>query len=194
MIQLSTQEVIAYYVQHRLAREGFLWQYHIRYVFSEPEYIAMHKLKTHMKLVEDHFCKIFQELCDCIKISVGLASNLLTPIADILYEDEITWGRILTLLIFCGSLAVKYMRKDCPCIVFELTEWAVTYIDGKLASWIIRNGGWSQLLEYLNLKTISPYFVLPSMMTSPQQKLNILSNSSQITSFYRTSNIIAVVL
>ncbi|RNA29895.1 Bcl-2 1 [Brachionus plicatilis] len=97
---------------------------------------TMEKLEN---LAKNDYCMLIQKLQD---------------IANLLFNDNIDWGRIISLLSFVSYFSYKYawLNKDlgrasaCAC---KLIEWLTSYLTCKCGMWIECNGGWESFGNYM---------------------------------------------
>ncbi|XP_073526738.1 bcl-2 homologous antagonist/killer isoform X1 [Phyllobates terribilis] len=83
--------------------------------------------------------------------NLGNAYDLFKKIAASVFETDVNWGRILTLLGFGYRMAVyiwkkgqhKFLRKIAQCLARYLVE-------SQIAQWIARQGGWDAVLKLTN--------------------------------------------
>ena len=80
------------------------------------------------------------------------------------FEDEkINWGRILTMLIFCGCLAKNlqksYRRTLSSADLNSLTHWMTNYMMRNQAKWLLQNGGWVRFLPPFIYSTTAVLFL-----------------------------------
>lgn len=77
-------------------------------------------------------------------------------IADELFSDDVTWGRIVTFLVYAGELATKVTQQTedaskIPTTISMIIENICKYFDEKLLQWIEQqDNGWMSIIAYQN--------------------------------------------
>jgi hypothetical protein len=139
MATLSSKQIIADYVNHRLAKEGYDWQ-------NCPPLPPVNKVNRTMRLVGDEFeqryREVFNEMCSQLHITPTTAYPTFIAVVNELFSDGIKWGRVVALHAFGGALAAQCIEKEMPDIVDNIIDWVATYVDQQLNAWIIENGDW----------------------------------------------------
>ena len=139
MENMSSKQIIADYVNHRLQSKGYLWQ-------NCPPLPPPNRINKTMRLVGDEFegryKDIFDDMCNQLHITPSTAYPTFIAIVNELYSDGIKWGRVVALFAFGGALAVHCVDNEMPDLVDSIVDWVSTYVDTNLHSWIVENGGW----------------------------------------------------
>ena len=58
-----------------------------------------------------------------------------------LFEDRITWYRIVALFAFGGRIAVECVKNERPEAVINVADWIAVFCYSRLEHWICQNGG-----------------------------------------------------
>lgn len=63
-------------------------------------------------------------------------------------DSHITWGQVITLLIFASNFAVKAVECDALEKVYEIISWLTHFIDTDLSFWLAKQGGWNDFYHW----------------------------------------------
>ena len=69
---------------------------------------------------------------------------------DQLLIEELNWARVLSIVALSGSLAVQCAEKGEEKKIDLIQDWAASFAEEKLATWIEANHGMEGLREYLH--------------------------------------------
>ncbi|XP_063697009.1 bcl-2-related ovarian killer protein isoform X1 [Culicoides brevitarsis] len=72
-----------------------------------------------------------------------------SEVAKELFKQEITWGKIISLFAISGGLAVDACKQGQYDHLQPIIEGTAEIIEEELAAWLISNGGWLGLQEYI---------------------------------------------
>uniref|UniRef100_A0A336JWG4 CSON013706 protein n=1 Tax=Culicoides sonorensis TaxID=179676 RepID=A0A336JWG4_CULSO len=72
-----------------------------------------------------------------------------SEVAKELFKNEITWGKIISLFAISGGLAVDACKQGNYDHLQPIIEGTAEIIEEELAPWLISNGGWLGLQEYI---------------------------------------------
>lgn len=108
------------------------------------DYYIGYTLEKLDNLAKNDYCLLIQKLQD---------------IANLLFSDNLDWGRIISLISFVSYFSYKYawLNKDlgrasaCAC---KLIEWLTSYLTCKCGMWIECNGGWVRQKFFFYTKII----------------------------------------
>ena len=73
--------------------------------------------------------------------------ELKTVITGVFY-DQINWGRIATLVAFCGVVAEQCVEMKMTHLVARIIDWVTLFVDTQLRSWIVENNGWVGIVSF----------------------------------------------
>lgn len=77
------------------------------------------------------------------------APILLHTAAKELFRNGINWAKIISLFAISGGLAVDIVRQGHYDYLQRLIEGTADIIEDDLLPWLIENGGWLGLLDYI---------------------------------------------
>ncbi|XP_044142244.1 bcl-2 homologous antagonist/killer [Bufo gargarizans] len=79
------------------------------------------------------------------------AYDIFKKIASSVFETEVNWGRILTLLGFGYRMAVYIWKKGQHGFLKKIARCVARYlVESSIARWIARQGGWDAVLTLTN--------------------------------------------
>lgn len=96
--------------------------------------------------------QIFDGMCDTLQVTLSTAYPTFFGVADELFAQGITWGRVVALFAFGGALSEHCVRKGTPQLVTYVADWVALYTEAHLASWIASNGGWVIFFSFFSAK------------------------------------------
>ncbi|KDR19554.1 apoptosis regulator Bcl-2-like [Zootermopsis nevadensis] len=77
-------------------------------------------------------------------------------VSEELFQDCVTWSRIIALYALAGRLALYYRENNMQKLAESIPQCMAHCIAGKIASFVIKNGGWEQLcVEFPPKKDLS---------------------------------------
>ena len=77
-------------------------------------------------------------------------------------NSDISWGRVMALLVFGSMIAVRAVECDALKTVDTIISWITNFYDTELSSWLISKGGWVSVLVYKCGSTFAFDYTLPS--------------------------------
>lgn len=86
--------------------------------------------------------QLFQQICFRVDLSDFQAQKNFISIAQEIFNNEVNWGRIVSLIAFAGVVAHHFVVEGRPDMVCEVIQWLLDFIREHLILWIIENGGW----------------------------------------------------
>ncbi|XP_075706722.1 bcl-2 homologous antagonist/killer [Rhinoderma darwinii] len=79
------------------------------------------------------------------------ACDIFKKIASSVFETEVNWGRVLTLLGFGYRMAVYIWKKGQHGFLRKIAQWLAKYlVESSISQWIARQGGWDAVLTLTN--------------------------------------------
>lgn len=117
-------------------------------------------------LSEDIFNKVVEQLLKIAKeisenekienfidsVPVQSSREVFFNICSKVFEDDcVNWGRIVTLFYFASRLIVKSLKQKIDNILWakELLDWVVDFFKLHFLKWIVNQGGWVKILEWV---------------------------------------------
>uniref|UniRef100_A0A8C6A7L3 Bcl-2 Bcl-2 homology region 1-3 domain-containing protein n=1 Tax=Marmota marmota marmota TaxID=9994 RepID=A0A8C6A7L3_MARMA len=64
-----------------------------------------------------------------------------------LFQDAVSWGRIVAFFSFGGTLCVESIDKEMQALESQIPSWMATYLNDHLETWVQDNGGWDTFVE-----------------------------------------------
>ncbi|XP_033110174.1 apoptosis regulator Bcl-2-like [Anneissia japonica] len=106
--------------------------------------------------IEENNMEFFRVICDNLKIETFeqfeyIAKQVFVNDDEDHNDDDnnnnnnnmfVTWGRIATLLTFCGKMG-EQGNANVPC-------WTVRFVDRYLEDWIKRHDGWDGFVDFFS--------------------------------------------
>jgi len=86
--------------------------------------------------------QVFDDMCATIHVTPTSAYPTFFGVADELFVQGVTWGRVVALFAFGGALSEHCMHRGMPQLVSHVADWVALYTETYLAHWIVANGGW----------------------------------------------------
>jgi hypothetical protein len=146
----STRPIVADYVQYCLERKSLTWHGASRQRDETDE--IPNQLRTTMRFIgkefEERYTQVFSEMCRQLHVTPNNAHSTYDTVVGELFSDGISWGRVVALIAFAGSLAVECVEKEMPSLVDHVVTWTSQYIDSHLTSWIRQNGNWEGFVAF----------------------------------------------
>lgn len=72
-------------------------------------------------------------------------------VSEELFQDCVTWSRIIALYALAGRLALYYRENNMQKLAESIPQCMAHCIAGKIASFVIKNGGWVRARYYCKL-------------------------------------------
>ncbi|XP_056413531.1 bcl-2 homologous antagonist/killer isoform X1 [Hyla sarda] len=95
--------------------------------------------------------KTFDNFLRELNPNLDNAYDIFKKIASSVFETEVNWGRILTLLGFGYRMAVYIWRKGQHGFLKRIARCVARYlVESSIARWIARQGGWGTVLTLTN--------------------------------------------
>lgn len=145
------------YINYRITKEGRLWierPPEIDYERPDLVCVVQRNLGDEFELRYDD---IFEDLCDRLQITPSNAYATFLGVCQELFHDGVRWGRICALVTFAGSLAAQCHKKQIPQLVGCIADWAASYLETHLSTWIENNGGLAGMCEaFQHRSTVMP--------------------------------------
>lgn len=95
---------------------------------------------------EFKYKKNYTTLCSELYLTNENYKIILVNVANELFcNNTINWYRVIALFAFTGCLAMQYYQKNMPCVVHNIINWLVDYLnsnDSTVSQWIQLQGGW----------------------------------------------------
>lgn len=92
---------------------------------------SFNNMPGQLKITEHSTCATFQAVCN-----------------ELFVDGGISWGRIVAFFSFGGAMCEWRLERSLPRAVREVEELMNAYINTKLNSWILANGGWDGLVDF----------------------------------------------
>eukprot|EP00117_Sycon_ciliatum_P039174 scpid53285/ scgid28993/ Bcl-2 homologous antagonist/killer; Apoptosis regulator BAK len=101
------------------------------------------------KDVQRKYDGMFQNMMEELRPSAQTAYPQFLGVTEGMFREEITYGRILALIVFCSELALYCMEQASLGAEFitSVLAWFVRYYDAKLAQWMAEHNGWAGFEE-----------------------------------------------
>ena len=146
----ETFSVVNEYVTRHLHREKFNWyeQPTERVVGGKPTAFTEANADVHETLwkvmVDFHQLHVedLNNLDRHLVINLDSAEVMFHNIAQGLFDEGITWGKIVALLWLSGALATKCMLINRPELIKDIVEMTAHFIENPLNDWFTENDGW----------------------------------------------------
>lgn len=119
----------------------------VHQVQTEQEKMMVDQLAKLTKLIGDKLrddveFKQFNDTIDNLVKIPGCKLDQFQQVTFQVFEDSITWERIILLFYAAGRLAVKLVEFSLPSAVWEIAKWIVDFFRKRLLGWIHAHGGW----------------------------------------------------
>lgn len=69
--------------------------------------------------------------------------------AHCIFQDNISWGKIVGYFAFCGSYCVECVDQGLVRVVRDVVEYAVKYLNANINPWVKMHGGWELFHEMM---------------------------------------------
>jgi len=144
------------YIDYRIRQSGFEWPNRPAELIPDPPVKIMSLMRSVCDSFNDRYSEILgndTELFSSLRLSSSEdLARTFAGVCDILFRPdgetaEVTWGRILVLFAFGGSLAVECANQQLPHQIDEVANLLITYVQANFSDWIISKGGWVTYLQ-----------------------------------------------
>ena len=92
----------------------------------------------------------FEEMLVGLRLTHDSLSETYHVIVREMFADGVNWGRILTFLVFSGSLAVFCAREKMGERVGDVIVWTENVIEKTITNWVDRQGGWTAFVDHFD--------------------------------------------
>lgn len=133
------------YIQSKLRKNAFNWRECPTLPEPSPLRLAMRSLGEEF---ERQYKQVFDGMCDTLQVTPTTAYPTFFGVADELFAQGVTWGRVVALFAFGGALSDHCIRKGLPQLVSYVADWVAIYTETHLSPWIATNGGWDGFLRF----------------------------------------------
>jgi hypothetical protein len=133
---------------------------------SDLSYKLMQKISN--QLAEEKKEQL-DEVCFDLQLNRSNLQDTFEALSGELFHDRIIWGRIVTFIAFTGALAVYCAENNLEDQVQCITEWAGSFIQTNLATWMANNGGWPAFVKHFTdqeINTFIPTFLIGMGLTA----------------------------
>nr|CAB3263687.1 apoptosis regulator Bcl-2-like [Phallusia mammillata] len=114
--------------------------YEIRYKEAFPDLMdQMRTTNTTTEDIEGLFTKISTELFQLHKKESDTTN---------VNGELIKWGHVMALFVFAGVLATRAVELNSLHQVDSIISWVTDFLDQDLSSWLKRQGGWENFIEW----------------------------------------------
>ncbi|XP_060882531.1 apoptosis regulator BAX-like [Labrus mixtus] len=96
----------------------------------------------------------FQDAIDGVARCPGSKGERFKEVADKVFQDGITWERIVVLFYVAGKLAVKMVEVHLPQSVRDVLKWTLDFFRNNLLGWIVDHGGWINSFSELAVASV----------------------------------------
>ncbi|KFM74886.1 Bcl-2-related ovarian killer protein-like protein, partial [Stegodyphus mimosarum] len=98
--------------------------------------------------LENSHPKLFQSVASNLGLhsfpSEAVVHNVFAAVAEEIFRNDVTWGRIVALFAMTGALAMDCVKTGHPEYVLGLVQRMGIFVESDLAPWICQQGGWLQ--------------------------------------------------
>ncbi|KAM4798565.1 bcl-2-like protein 1 isoform X2 [Urocitellus parryii] len=116
-----------------------------------PDVIPMVAVKQALREAGDNFERRYRqailnmtaELC----LTPETAHHTFEQVVDELFQDKVSWGRIVAFFSFGGALCLESIDKEMKVLVCQIASWMATYLNDHLDTWIQGHGGWDTFVK-----------------------------------------------
>ena len=84
----------------------------------------------------------FEHMCTQLNLSQGIDRIAFNKIMANMFKDNITWGRIITLVAFAGHIATYCARYNMDKQSIEILNEADMYLHDRLLPWMLEQSDW----------------------------------------------------
>ncbi|CAH1781043.1 unnamed protein product [Owenia fusiformis] len=155
----DTHSLVADYVGYQLRKRGFEFDNN---KVTNPTQATQMMRKLGDKF-QERYGEVFEEMTNQLHVTPSTSHSTFTAIADELFQDGVKWGRVVALVAFSGSFAVKCVELGLPKLVDEIREWTSKYINKNLAEWMNKNEGWDGLLQHYGIDDTDGRHTVPDI-------------------------------
>lgn len=141
-ITLTAQKVCEEYIEARLVRAG-IKEYEYNSEVQTEEHL--HVVKNMGQILEMKYPKLYTKISSHLKLSYEneiVVWDAFNKFGSHLFNDGITWARIIAFYAFTGGLAMDCMAQGKSELPARLVYWFGAFVMKKLAPWIQSQGGW----------------------------------------------------
>lgn len=96
--------------------------------------------------LENSHPKLFQSVASNLGLhnlpSEAAVHNVFAAVAEEIFRNDVTWGRIVALFAMTGALAMDCVKGGHPEYVIGLVQKMGMFVERDLAPWICQQGGW----------------------------------------------------
>ena len=93
------------------------------------------------KEMEEKYQMFFNGVCTRLELNEDNVETAFQQISDEVFQDSVNWGRIVSMFVFSGKVAVKLVELHRSQRVEDVVTWLTNCIVNK-QGWIDANGGW----------------------------------------------------
>lgn len=103
--------------------------------------------------VQRNHADLFQAMVTELNPTATTAYQQFVGVTAELFRDGVSWGRIVSLYVFCGELAVYCAQRDesLAGYVKSVLEWESRFFQQKIAPWMVEHNGWVSALAHDNI-------------------------------------------
>ena len=93
--------------------------------------------------VQRRHAELFQAMVSELNPTATTAYQQFLGVTSELFRDGVSWGRIVSLFVFCGELAVYCAQHPgLEDYVRSVLEWCIRYFRQHIAPWMLDHRGW----------------------------------------------------
>lgn len=145
----QAEEYIKEYIYSRLIKLDIS----TRGIISTPFEKKSSRISGEIQLYGNELERIYSYLYKDVSKQLSIVFQLLYIkkvcgiVADNLFKDSVTWGKIISLFSFSGALAVDCCIAGHPELIQIIVKSFTCSIKTYAASWIAEQGGWEDIIE-----------------------------------------------
>lgn len=156
-VELSLSDQCLYYCMKCIEQStDNILGYRIDFDFKASRVVGDIYVDRAMKIC--NVCKLFQimnpglfdHLQDKLQDSLRTKSsvcNALSSMQALMFQDSISWAKIIALFAFTGALVVEcILRGNCEFVV-NIMYSVKQFMENELVAWITKNNGWAGMLQ-----------------------------------------------
>ena len=141
-----SRSIVADYVNYKLEAQGHQWT-NCPTVTDAPKNLRM-LMRERVDEFEERYAEQFKGLTDSLNINQENAFDTFHSVADEVFSNGISWGRIISLFSFGCSMAKQLAScMGCDGVIDSVVDWIAKYVDTNLRPWIMQHGGWVSFFE-----------------------------------------------
>lgn len=100
------------------------------------------------KEVEARYPSLMKTLAERVDIEASKPEVSFRNVADEVFSDGVTWGRIVAVVCFASEVAVSCSQHGTD-VVDNIVGWLSEYLSkGTIGEWIKKTGGWEAFVEH----------------------------------------------